>query len=133
MAETHEQRIARLIELARKAWPYERVRVMTDDAGCACVVDVSNCAPHVGSGGEPDLLTDSLLRIAPQSSKDGERALDALEAALCVLAGEPSSLEVGVNEVLDEMRNTPPNSGHGTKYWGARLSRALEAAKGGAR
>jgi hypothetical protein len=68
---TDDERIARLVELARRVWPeLERSRVWTSEGCCA----------------ELELDDEGLtyIHIHPHP-----RALDALEAALLVLAGEP--------------------------------------------
>lgn len=75
------ERIAALAELARLAWPHEQTSIFYDGIE-ATVMDMrlSECR-------QPDPLTDHFLRIVPQRASQGPRALDALEAALRVLAG----------------------------------------------
>lgn len=72
MSDDDEARIGKLTELARRVWPRDREIAVCQD------------------GAEAEVLghdCDSLIRI------EHPRALDALEAALLVLAGEPADFD----------------------------------------
>jgi uncharacterized protein YoaH (UPF0181 family) len=78
---TDEARIERLTELARRVWPMLiNVRVVRDPIGHEAAV-----LHDVLGGGHS--LSPQVLRISHP------RALEALEAALLVLAGEPPGVE----------------------------------------
>jgi hypothetical protein len=95
-----EDRLARLTELARKAWPHNDIAIDS----CGDFVRVT----------DPKDVTDPTL-----AQLDHPHALDALEAALCMLAYDPPQWAVEFAESLsnDEM----PLSGH-------RVARELLAA-----
>ena len=98
---TDEARIARLTELARKAWPRadaERMHVFASQSAAV--------------GDE----TEELLFVGIHP-----RALDALEAALCVLAGEPPTW---ARELAEEWRSAASQYQF-RDYW-AHHKRALE-------
>ncbi len=110
MSETHKQRLQRLTELARKVWPDRNVTAQLGEG-----------PDEIGAGVLSDVDDDWAQVVVVESHP---RALDALEAALCALAGEPPRwlCEVLPQAVRDD-----------------RISRALAselldlAAKGGAR
>ncbi len=82
---TDEARIARLTELARRVWPYlSEVEVVAGPKG----ILVAGNDPHVA----PDAPRTGQLYINHWDSP--VPLLDALEAALLVLAGDDSRLEL---------------------------------------
>lgn len=81
MRETNE-RIERFTALARRAWPAKEIEVVAHDPTYAFV-------DHSGEG--------FLVDIGPHPL-----ALDALQAALCVLAGEPTPMEARLLALAEE-------------------------------
>lgn len=117
MSETHEQRIARLTELARKVWP---------TVSNLCVVGGSDSAGAFESGDQQARALALILAANP-------RALDALEAALCVLADE---VPQWVSERADELERDAaaskaiPGQGILSRYLRKLRVDLLERAKG---
>lgn len=118
--ETHEQRIARLTELARKVWPGRDVMVSQ------------------GFGDEDELVgasvtVDPLGEWEQVLACGHPLALDALEAALCVLASEPPQWAVELSERLraEALRMEGSGQADGLLFAAGAIMGA--AAKGGAR
>lgn len=101
---TDDARIARLTELARKVWPHlEELHVIEGVNGVQIAArSAFTCSTVDGSPGEHYITT--IMHIpAPRVQGGVARSLDALEAALRVLATGRASLD---REMLyrDEMR-----------------------------
>lgn len=89
MDETTQQRIERLTELAEKALPHlNEVKAIAGVDG-AQVVARSSFPSSTCNGSPGEYYTTTIMRIpAPRSDMGVALALDAMEAALLVLAGE---------------------------------------------
>jgi hypothetical protein len=88
---TDDARLQRLTELARKVWP-------DGEADARASADPNECAACVVL--HPDGEWQQALAIMQHP-----RALDALEAALCVLAGEPPPWAVELHKKWRAMAN----------------------------
>jgi hypothetical protein len=83
MSETHQQRLARLTELARKVWP--------------------DCDLSIQLRGIHDVVNGDAWDVVEEGDDDSvcymrAETIDALEAALCVLAGEVPQWAVALAE-----------------------------------
>lgn len=115
---------------------------MSDDAQMARLVEL---ARRVALAEEPDVNLDSVtVEMTNHAFGDNSawaldgrfliqrhpRALDALEAALCVLAGEPQQWVV---ELAEEWRKRGYDGNAVREVYGWAADELLAAAKGGAR
>lgn len=113
--ETHEQRIARLTELAKKAAPRAYHVEIDVERRSSDSLDVEVRAFY-------EMTVDVVLAMTCESP----RALAALEAALCALAGEPPQWAV---ELANAWIARAPAGTMSEQFAEDRADELLEAAK----